>query len=201
MRPLLLSLIILSASARAGVAIAEPDGQVALENRQQWSPDHPIAIGGRVSSWVGDYFAPSLGGHLKLRPWAALGIEAFNDNFVMLQDQAWRHDHVIGFSAYAPSLITGTAWFLAPSAGMCVDFRFAHPTRSDAPSSSDILFGVHGGLMFELFVDYGFSFQANATVTGYLGHESGVSRWSATLSNELHVTPIGLITAGLNYYL
>lgn len=182
------------------LCLLAPSAALADESRGAFSLDHPFALGGRVSSWMGGYFAPSLGGHIKLRPWEWVGVEAFSDNFLRVQDDAWRHDHVIGFSLYAPSLIGNDVWYVAPSFGMCVDFRFAHPTEGDRPSVSDILFGVHGGLMFERFVAWGFSVQANATLYAYLGHESSVERWSATLSNDLHVTPIGLVTAGVNYY-
>ena len=106
---------------------------------------------------------------------------------------------MIGFSTYLPSLIGGESWFLAPSLGACVDFRFAHP-EGEAPSTSDILFGVHGGLMSEFFLANGFSAQVNLTVYAYIGHETSIERWSAQISNELGVAPQGLATVGLNYY-
>lgn len=162
--------------------------------------DHEVGLGTRAGSWIGTYAAPGVGGHLKLRLFEDIGIEAFSDNFARIQDHAWRHDHVIGFSLYAPSLIAGDSWFIAPTLGTCVDFRFAHPIDSDAPSTSDILFGVHGGLMAEAFVGYGFSFEATATMYAYIGHESDVQRWSAEISNELGVTPLGLVLASVNYY-
>ncbi len=164
-----------------------------------WSADHPIAIGTRASGWFGDYFAPGLGGHIKIRPWSWLGVELFSDNFARPQDGVWRHDHVIGFSAYLPAILAGDDWFIGPSLGACVDFRFAHP-EGETPSTSDILFGVHGGLMAELFLANGFSMQMNATVYAYIGHETEFERWSAQISNELQVAPQGLVTAGLNYY-
>ena len=192
------ALVLIVTLLTPGLAAAEE--RVVGQRDDAWSAEHPFGLGGRASSWVGPYFAPSVGGHLKFRPWDFIGVEAFNDNFVRLQDGAWRHDHVIGFSLYAPSLIAGRSWFVAPSLGTCVDFRFAHPSETDAPSASDVLFGIHGGLMAELFVENGFSFELNATYYAYLGHEADVERWSASLSNDLQLSGVGLITAGVNYY-
>lgn len=158
-------------------------------------------MGGRAASWVGSYVAPGVGGHLKVRPWRTFGLELFSDNFLRPQEGALRHDHVIGFSGYFPSLFGSDRFFVAPTAGACVDFRFAHPSAEDAPSVSDVLFGVHGGLMAELFLPHGFSLELDATITTYLGHDSGVDRWSAVLSNDLKVSAIGLALFSVNLYL
>lgn len=181
-------------------AIAETGPEAAATAEAPRRPGHGVAIGVRGSGWVGPYAAPGLGGHIKVRPWEALGIELFSDNFAMRQEDAWRHDHVIGFSLYAPSLITGEEWFLAPTFGACVDFRFAHPDQAEAPSTSDILFGLHAGAMLEVFLLEDFAFEANGTVYSYLGHETGLERWSARVSNELGVSWVGLVTAGFNYW-
>jgi len=165
-----------------------------------WDSQHKLALGARASGWMGPYAAPGAGGHIKVRPWEVLGIELFSDNFATRQREAWRHDHVIGFSLYAPSLIAGSGWFLAPTAGACVDFRFAHPDLAGAPSTSDVLFGVHGGLMLEVFLLEGFSAEFNATMYGYLGHQTGLERWSAKVSNGLSTSAVGLATAGVNYW-
>lgn len=159
-----------------------------------------VALGTRTSAWVGPYAAPGLGGHIKIRPWEALGIELFNDNLAWRQDDAWRHDHVIGFGLYAPSLIAGDGWYLAPTAGACVDFRFAHPAEAEAPGTSDVLFGVHGGLMAEVYLLEGFAFEASASLYGYVGHDTGLERWSARVSNGLGGSTVGLVSGGVNYW-
>lgn len=159
-----------------------------------------FALGARFSGWAGPYDAPGVGGHLKIRPWDMLGIELFNDNFAVLSDDGLRHDHVIGFSLYAPRLLSGEDWFLAPTFGSCVDFSFSHPKSKAAPGTSDLLFGVHGGLMAEVFVFDGFAFEMNATVYGYLGHEAKTQGWSARVSNRLGGTAVAQLNAGLNYW-
>ena len=172
----------------------------AAEAVSGWDPGATLAIGTRAGAWMGPYAAPGAGGHLKLRPWSWIGVELFSDNFAWRQQGAWRHDHVIGFGLYAPSLVAGRGWFVAPTLGACVDFRFAHPEQAQAPGTSDILFGVHGGLMAEVFVLEGFSFEASASVYGYVGHETGLERWSARVSNRLDASGIALVTGGVNYW-
>lgn len=191
-----LSFLVMGLALGSSAAVAAPAGQAV----SGWDPAHKVALGARASSWVGPYSAPGAGGQIKLRPWQALGVELFSDNFAWRQSEAWRHDHVIGFSLYLPTLVAGEGWFLAPSGGACVDFRFAHPDRAGAPGTSDVLFGVHGGLMLEVFLLEGFSAQLNATGYAYLGHQTGVQGWSARVSNQLSTSGVGLVTGGLNYW-
>jgi hypothetical protein len=181
----------------AGPAAAAPPAAEAVSG---WDPDTTLAIGTRAGAWVGPYAAPGAGGHIKLRPWSWVGVELFSDNFAWRQEDAWRHDHVIGFSLFAPSLVAGRGWYVAPTFGACVDFRFAHPDQAQAPGTSDILFGVHGGAMAEVFVLEGFAFEVNAALYGYVGHETGLERWSARVSNALGGSAVGLLTAGVNYW-
>jgi hypothetical protein len=162
--------------------------------------DSRFAIGGRAGSWLGPYNSPGVGGHLKFLFVDWLGIETFSDNFVWVQEDAWRHDHVIGFSLYAPTLLAGQRWYVSPSFGNCVDFRFAHPIHGDAPSVSDILFGLHGGLMGEAFIGHQLSVQAAATVFAYVGHDATVERWSATVSNALGWSAVAQTTLSANLY-
>jgi hypothetical protein len=168
--------------------------------REGWSPNHPIALGSRASGWVGDYSAPGIGGHLKIRPFEWIGVEAFADNFALKSEDTFRHDHVIGFSLYLPSLIGNNSFFVSPTLGSCVDFRFEHPLEGDRPAARDILFGVHAGVMAEWFVWQGFALEANATVYGYLGHDTGTERWTSRISNHLEVSWNGLFLASVNYW-
>ncbi|MCB9651804.1 MAG: hypothetical protein H6730_35185 [Deltaproteobacteria bacterium] len=190
---LALPLILLSSTAAHA---ATP----ATEAVAGWDPDTTLAIGARATAWVGPYAAPGAGGHIKLRPWSWVGVELFSDNFAWRQAEAWRHDHVIGFGLYAPSLVAGSGWFVAPTLGACVDFRFAHPDQVGAPGTSDILFGVHGGAMAEIFLLEGFAFELNAEMFGYLGHQTGLQSWSARVSNQLGTSAVGQLTAGVNYW-
>lgn len=173
----------------------------ATGRRSGWSENHPVALGPRVSAWVGgDYSAPGVGGHLKLRPFDWVGVEAFSDNFALMEGDVVRHDHVIGFSLYFPSLLGSNRWFVSPTLGTCVDFRFAHNLNGDNPATKDILFGLHGGLMAELFVWHGFAVELDATVYAYLGHDTGVERWTSRISNDLEVTWNGLLLGSINYW-
>ncbi len=167
--------------------------------RRGWSADHPIAMGTRASGWVGDYSAPGLGGHLKIRPFEWIGVETFADNFAMVQQETVRHDHVIGFSLYLPSLIGTQTFFVSPTLGSCVDFRFEHPL-DDRPKTRDILFGIHGGLMAEVFIWHGFALELDATVYGYIGHDTGTERWTSRISNHLEVSWNGLFLGSINYW-
>ena len=165
-----------------------------------WSENHPVAIGTRASGWIGDYAAPGVGGHLKIQPFEWIGVEAFADNFAMTAEDTVRHDHVIGFSLYLPSLIGDRSFFISPTLGTCVDFRFVHPLEGDRPATRDILFGIHGGLMSELFVWRGLAVELNATVYAYLGHDTGTERWTSRISNHLEVSWNGLFLGSVNYW-
>jgi hypothetical protein len=164
-----------------------------------WSPDHPVAVGTRAAGWLGEYNAPGLGGQIKIRPVEEVGLSLYNDNFIRPQDDALRRDHVIGFSVYAPSLIGNERHFIAPELGACVDFRYVNPL-DDRPSVSDVLFGAHLGVMAEVWVFKGLSLEMNANVTEYVGHDTGLARWSARVSRELTVSTVGQVTASANYY-
>ncbi len=197
MRLVVVALLLLSSVTAEA---AEEDLTTSRWKERRWRSDHPIAIGSRVSASLGGYAAPGVGGHLKIRPWDWVGVETFSDNFVRLQDDAWRRDHVIGFSLYFPSLISGDGWYIAPTIGTCVDFRVAHPTDPGVPSVSDILFGVHGGAVAEIFVPFGFSVQVAATMYAYYGHDTSYEDWSAEVSSDLSWSPLGQLTAGINWY-
>src|SRR5688572_12090498 len=160
---------------------------LSYSSRKGWSEDHPIAIGTRASGWIGDYAAPGVGGHLKIRPFEWVGVETFSDNYVMTHAGSLRHAHVIGFSLFFPSLIGSRSFFLSPPLGSCVDFRFVHPDDG-GPRARDVVFGIHGGLMAELFVWNGFAVELDAIVYAYIGHDTGTERWTSRISNHLEVS-------------
>ncbi len=168
--------------------------------RKGWAENHPIALGSRASGWVGDYSAPGLGGHLKIRPFEWVGVEAFADNFAMSAHDTFRHDHVIGFSLFFPSLLGSRSFFVSPTLGSCVDFKFLHPLDGERPKTRDILFGVHGGLMSELFLWHGFAIELDATVYAYIGHDTGTERWTSRISNNFEVSWNGLFLGSINYW-
>jgi len=165
-----------------------------------WHPDHPVAIGTRTAGWVGPYSAPGLGGQVKIRPVDWAGVSFFLDNFFRPQDDALRRDHVIGFSVFAPAILGNEKHYIAPALGACVDFRTVHPLEGDAPSVSDVLFGAHVGAMAEVWLYKGLTLEMNAAVYEYVGHDTSLAAWSATVSRELAFTTVGQLTASANYY-
>jgi hypothetical protein len=97
-------------------------------------------------------------------------------------------------------LIGDQRFFISPTLGSCVDFRFVRPLDGDRPATRDILFGVHGGLMAELYVWHGFAVELDATAYAYIGHDTGAERWTSRISNHLEVSWNGLFLASINYW-
>jgi hypothetical protein len=172
----------------------------AFARDRGWADNHPIAIGARASGWFGGYNAPGVGGHLQMRPFEWVGVETFADSFAMGSAEAVRHDHVIGFGLYFPTLIGTRSFFVSPALGTCVDFRFQHDLASDRPAARDILFGIHAGAMAELYVWHGFAVELSAKAYAYIGHDSGHDRWTTRISNNLELTWQGQLLGGINYY-
>jgi hypothetical protein len=164
-------------------------------------PAHPIAFGSRAGAWAGAYTAPLVGGHVKLKPTRGLGFEGFADHTLRLSDGVARHDHVIGFSAYTPKLLGSDVAFLSPTVGACVDFRVDTPTTERRPSSTDILFGLHAGLMGEVALSEGFSVESNLDAFVYWGNGLGREGWASTTSPSLRREGFGMLTVSLNYTL
>jgi hypothetical protein len=164
-----------------------------------WSKADPLEVGAHLGMWGGGYVAPGIGGHLAWRPLRRWGVQGFWNSFAMVADGALRHDHVIGFSSYEP-LIGGGRAFLAPTAGLCVDFRFANPIGRDAPMAQDIRFGVHAGLMGQVYLVRNLTAELDATAYGYWGNDSKLEAWSATASNTLTFSPVGELTAAIAYH-
>ena len=169
-----------------------PDG-----SRDTWSKEHPLSVGSRLGMWRNGYTAPGFGGHAKVRPVRYLGVEGFWDNFVAFNDDVLLHDHIIGFSIFSP-LLGNERGFLGPTAGLCVDFRFADPMGTEAPTASDVQFGAHAGLMSEIYIRSGISLELTAMGTRYLGNGATSEGWTASASNTLSWTGAMQGTASVN---
>ena len=199
MRTVLLSLAVLSATPAFAAAEASDGAAAARSHRVGWSRQHPVALGVRGGVWMGEWAAPGIGGHIKVRPFKRFGIELFADNYLMVEHKTAWHNHVIGFSLYTP-IVARERWNLSPTLGMCADFAFATPVGRQASGLADIRFGVHGGALFEVFVGHGFSVQAQATLYAYFGNYGQQEGWSAFGSDQLSVRPVGQLTAAASYY-
>jgi hypothetical protein len=165
-----------------------------------WHPDHPVAVGTRTAAWVGAYGAPSVGGHVKIRPVEWIGVEAFSDNFIWVQGDSLRRDHIIGFSIYAPSLLGDEKRFIAPMLGTSLDFRFANDLDVQDSNGDDVLFGAHVGLMAEVFVFKGLSLELTGQVAGYMGQHTDLGHWNDHSDSALAFATVGQATASANYY-
>lgn len=157
-----------------------------------WTKADPVAIGVHLGMWDAGYLAPGIGGHVAYRPVRRWGIEGFWNSFAVMRSGLLHHDHVIGFANYVPLLGGGRA-FLAPTAGMCVDFRFA-------PAVQGIRFGLHAGLMGEVYVSRDLTLELDATAFGYWGNDGKLGLWSQTTSSTLTFSPVGQLTVAAAYH-
>ncbi|MEZ4318075.1 MAG: hypothetical protein R3F61_11245 [Myxococcota bacterium] len=174
---------------------------LAVDEMDVHTPQRPIKLGSRAGVWTGPYSAPAVGGHIKLAPSNGVGLEGFADHTLRVGQGVARHDHVIGFSAFAPALLGTERWYVSPTIGSCVDFRIDSPLADRTPSSSDVLFGVHGGGMAEVALGRGWSLETTATAFLYVGNETGVGDWTASASNKLHSSAVAQVLGSLNYRL
>ncbi|MFT4624304.1 MAG: hypothetical protein ACI8PZ_002963 [Myxococcota bacterium] len=163
--------------ALAPLAVAGPD--------LAFDPDHTVALGARGSVWVSDYRSPGLGGHVDLRPWRNLGLQAFADHYALLGTEHTRHDYVLGFTLYRP-LVGGDTMFLAPTLGSCVDLSFQRDPTRQTPSSSDVQWGVHAGVMAQWAVEPWLLVQLTGSATAYIGNQTARDGWSTVASTGLH---------------
>jgi len=165
--------ILLLLTAPLAAALAQEPASLDVHD-----PARPVALGARLGAWSGPYQAPALGGHIKLRPTNGLGIEGFADHTLSVRTDLARHDHVIGFSLYAPALVGTERWYLAPSVGSCVTFRVDTPLGRRLPSNTDVLWGVHAGGMFEVALTERLSAQAQVQGFAYVGNQLATDDWS-----------------------
>lgn len=182
MRPIL-ALLAVFCSVTAHAAATAPPG---------WTRADPVSIGVHVGMWGADYVAPGIGGHIAWRPGRRWGIQGFWNSFATMHAGVLHHDHIIGFASYVP-LIGGHRAFLAPTAGLCVDFRFA-------PAAQDIRFGVHAGLMGQIYVSRDLTLELDATAYGYWGNGSKQAPWSVAPSSTLTFSPVGQVVAAAAYH-
>lgn len=134
---------------------------------------------------------------MRYRPSQHLGVEAFWNSFAVSRSPRLLHDHVIGFHTYVP-LIGGERWLLAPAVGACVDFRFQTDLQHTGPSTSDIRFGTHAGLIAERQLASWLSAELNGIAYAYWGHPVAIDGWTATPSTDLKLQPATQLTAALN---
>lgn len=189
---LLVSLVLLPATLAAEAA---PGG---ARSTAGWDPAHPVQIGANLGAWAGQHAAPGVGGDLSLRPTAGFGLDLFWNSFASVQQPWLWHDHVIGFSLFAPSLLGSEGWFLAPTFGSCVDFRFQSPMAAGAPRASDVGFGVHGGGMLELHLGGPVSLEVESMATLYLDNGAMAEEWRVTASDRVRTRWVGQGTVGLS---
>ncbi len=178
----------------SGLALAD---EAVAADAPGWRVERPVSIGARGGVWGSDYTAGGVGGHLKIRPHRYLGWEGYADNFLRLSNDLALHDHVLGFSFFSP-LVGNARWFVGPSAGLCVDFRFADPLGTEAPTASDVLFGAHGGAMAEVYLVRSLSLELAGTVTRYVGNDVQVDGWTARAGNGLSGSTAGQVMAAVN---
>lgn len=160
-----------------------------------WSPRHPVALGLRGLVWAGEYTAPGIGGHLRIRPWKRFGVELFADHTMQHQDPSWLHDNVIGFHTFFP-LLKATRFYIAPTVGACVDFRVL---AGPGPDVTDVRFAPHAGLQAEVHLIDGVALEVGGTFYAYLGNDVAKSGWTGSTSSRLQFTPTGQATVAVNY--
>ena len=163
-----------------------------------WEAAHPVQLGGNVGFWQSDYAAPGIGGDLSVRPVAALGVDLFWNSFANVEDVWLWHDHVIGFSLFAPSLLGSERFFLSPTFGSCVDFRFQSPLTDNAPKASDLAFGTHAGGMLEVRLGGPVSLEAEAMATIYWDNGVTAEAWRLSPSEGLLARGVVQSTLGLS---
>lgn len=174
-------------------------GAQNLPERAAWGPNHPFALGARLSARGSSYALAGFGGQLRLRPWRRLIIELYADNFVGSVHGALRHDHEVGGSLqYA--IAGNDRWSLQPLLGACAMLAVQDAPQSSQSSVNDIHFGIHAGLGAEVALGAGFAFEAQAELIGYVGHDFTVYRWSTEVAPSLSLMWVAQANAGLNYY-
>lgn len=198
---MILSLCVALAAASPDV---EPDPPVQPEaggspelSRAAWTAHHPVSVGSRIGWWRSRYSSVVGGGHLRLRPLPAAGLELFTDHALHIGEDTLVRDHVIGFALYSP-LLGDARGYLGPAAGLCVDFQVNQPLGREAPTVSDVRFGAQVGAQSELYLAQRLSVQLSASLYGYLGNGAGVEGWSAISSHSLRGSTASLFLASTN---
>jgi len=158
----------------------------------------PLQVGAYTLGWVGAYDATGIGGRARWELWQhKAGLDLFGEALMV----SWpgggsRHDIPIGFNVYAPYAI-GSRVRVRAMGGFCAVFSFITPAEQGAPSSNDVLFGVHGGLGLEVAVAGPFVWFLDAQAIWYTGHDRTAEAWSGSISGSLSQAVVFQPSTGL----
>jgi hypothetical protein len=158
----------------------------------------PLALGAYTLGWVGAYDAAGGGGRARWEFWPRrLGVETFAEALaVEWPGGGSRQDIPIGFNLYAP-LALGSRVRARAMAGFCAVFSFIEPAEQGAPSSNDVLFGIHGGLGLEVALSGPFVWFVDAQAVWYVGHDRTAADWSGAVSGSLSQAAVFQPSTGL----
>jgi len=190
------------ASAVASLLAFAPFARAASESPVDSSPrsafDQPFALASYTQGWVGAYDAVGLGGRARWEFWQhKAGLDLFAEGMIVdWPGGAERHDIPIGFNVYAP-IALGSHVRLRGMGGFCAVFSFIEPAQEGAPSSNDVLFGVHGGVGLEVAMVGPFVWFLDAQAVWYLGHDRTAENWSGAVSGSLSQAVVFQPTTGL----
>ncbi len=162
--------------------------------------DHPAALSSYALGGAGSYESAGVGGRVR---WEflpqRLGVDLYMDAMVVDWPGAFRHDHIIGFSLYSPFSLSARVR-LRPLFGACVNFSFIAPEQSGAPSSNDVLFGLHAGAGLEVAAIGPLTWFIDAQAIWYVGHARTAGVWSGAVSGSLASTFSIQPTTGLQVH-
>jgi hypothetical protein len=160
--------------------------------------DQPLAIAAYTQGWVGAYDAAGIGGRARWEFWQHhAGVDVFAEGMMVdWPGGGERHDIPIGFNLYAP-LALGSHVRLRALAGFCAVFSFIEPPQQGAPSSNDVLFGVHGGGGLEVALVGPFVWFLDAQAVWYVGHDRTAEGWSGSVSGSLGQAVVFQPTTGI----
>jgi hypothetical protein len=187
----LLAVLAFSASARAAA-------EAPSDSAPKTAFDQPLALATYTQGWAGAYDGVGVGGRARWEFWQHhAGLDLFGE-FMMVD---WpgggeRHDIPIGFDVYAPFAL-GRRVRLRAMAGMCAVFSFIEPAMAGAPSSDDVLFGVHAGAGIEVAMIGPFAWFLDAQAVWYLGHDRTADAWSGSVSGNLSQAVVFQPTTGV----
>ncbi len=180
---------------------ASPAQEVEATSRLPGPWEQMFALSAYAVGWEGAYGGLGIGGRLRFEVVeGSFGVEAFGEHLMVEASGGIRHDHPIGFNLYIPIAI-GESVRLRPLLGACTVFSFIEPTSKHTKRTDDILFGVHGGLGVEVAIDHDLSFFADAQGIAYVGHDRTYGGWTANVSEDLSMTGVVQVTAGLQVHL
>jgi hypothetical protein len=194
-RPLLFSLSFAVAFLFAPLALASPESLAETSARSPF--DQPFAIGAYTQGWVGPYDGAGMGGRARWEFFQhRAGLDLFAEGMLVDWPGGERHDIPIGFNLYAP-IALGSRVRLRALAGFCAVFSFIEPAQQGAPSSNDVLFGIHGGAGLEAALAGPLVWFVDAQAVWYVGHDRSSGDWSGAVSGSLSQAVVFQPTTGL----